>query len=237
MTLPKISHPLYDVNIPSTNKKIKIRPMLVKEEKLLLMAKTSDDSRDILSAIKQVVNNCIADDNIDVDKLAIFDIEYLFLRIRAFSISNVSKVSYRDNEDNEIYDFEIDLDNIKVEFPENVKKSIEVDDTTTIVMKYAEASLYTDEEFSKIEPKNLFDELVVRCIDKIYVGDEMYDTSSMTREQLTEYLENFEIPTYAKMRNFVMNMPTLKYVIEYKNSKGSDRKIVMTALNDFFTLR
>ena len=98
MALPKIQHPLFDCVVPSTNKKIKIRPMLVKEEKILLMAKQANDRSDQINALKQVVNNCIAE-TLDIDNLALFDLEYIFTKIRAASVSNTVKLSYKDNED------------------------------------------------------------------------------------------------------------------------------------------
>ena len=237
MALPKINHPLFDLTIPSSKKKIKLRPMLVKEEKLLLMAKSSDDAKDILSAVKQVVNNCIITEGIDIDKLTLFDIEYMFVKIRSFSISNISKVSYRDNEDDQVYDFEVDLDKVEIIFTEKVEKNIKVTEDIVVVMKYAEASLYDDEEFSKVDPANFYYELVIRCLGAIYQGDTMFDPNSVTKEELKEYIESFDISVYNAMRDFVSESPTLNYVIEYKNSKGSDRKIVMSSLNDFFTLR
>ena len=120
MALPKLTHPMFDVVVPSSKKVIKIRPMLVKEEKILLMAKTSDDPSEILSAVKQVVNNCIVDSDIDVEKFPLFDVEYIFIKIRSYSVSNISKVSYRDNEDNKVYDFEVDLEKVNVVFPEKL---------------------------------------------------------------------------------------------------------------------
>lgn len=237
MALPKINHPLFDLIIPSTKKKIKLRPMLVKEEKLLLMAKISDDAKDTLAAVKQVVNNCIMSEGVDVDKLALFDIEYMFIKIRAFSVSNITNVSYRDNEDELVYDFDVDLNEVEVIFPEKIEKNIKIDDNLMIVMKYPEASLYTDDEFAAVDSQNFFDELVIRCIDKIYENDTMFDTSSVTRDELNEYLDTFNTSVYDDMKTFVINAPRLNYVISYKNSKGSDRKIVMTALTDFFTLR
>jgi hypothetical protein len=237
MALPKINHPLFDLVIPSSKRKIKVRPMLVREEKLLLIAKSSEDAKDVLSAVKQVVNNCIMNEDIDVDKLAIFDIEYIFVKIRAFSISNISKVSYKDNEDGEIYDFDVDLDNVEVIFPENIQKNIRVTDNIAIVMKYAEASLYDDAEFSNSDPSTFYDEMVIRCIDSIYEGDTKFDPNSVSKDELKEYLASFDINVYDNMRKFVASSPTLNYEINYKNSKGSDRKIVMSSLNDFFTLR
>lgn len=237
MALPKISHPIFDVVIPSTKKKVKIRPMLVKEEKILLMAKTSEDENAILTAVKQVVNNCIVDADIDVDKLATFDIEYLFIKIRSISISNTSKVSYKDNADNKIYDFEVDLDKIEVRFPENVDKNVKVTDTIGILMKYPEASIYSEDEFINLPPENIIENLIARCIDKIYDGDEMYDTKTFTKQEIVDFIEQLDVNTYESMRKFLANIPKLYYKIEYKNSKGDEREIIMTTLNDFFTLR
>ncbi len=237
MALPKISHPMFDVVIPSTKKKIKIRPMLVKEEKILLMAKTSDDATAILPAIKQVVNNCIVESDIDVDRLALFDIEYLFIKIRGFSVSNVVKVSYRDNSDDKVYDFEIDLDKIEVQFPKNIEKTIKMTDTTGIIMKYPEASLYSDEEFLNSSPEDIIENLITRCIDKVYDGDVIFDTKTFTVKEVKEFVEELDINTYDKMKTFLTDLPKLYHKLEYKNSKGEDREIVMSALNDFFTLR
>lgn len=237
MALPKISHPMFDVVIPSTKKKIKIRPMLVKEEKILLMAKSGEDDREILSAVKQVVNNCIVTDDIDIDKLALFDVEYLFVKIRSVSVSNVSKVSYRDNEDNKIYDFEVELEKVEVQFPEKIEKNIAISDTTGIVMKYPEAALYSDEEFLKSEPEQMIDNLIVRCIDKIYDGDETFDPKSFKKEEVEDFINQLDVNTYEKLRQFFTSLPKLHYVIEYTNENGNKRTIEMTALTDFFTLR
>ena len=237
MALPKISHPLFDVTIPSTNKKIKIRPMLVKEEKILLIAKSGGDPRDALTAVRQVVNNCIMDEKTDIDKLTTFDIEYLFIKIRAYSISNVSKVSYIDSEDEKTYEFEVNLDDVTVKFPENISKNVKINDDITVVMKYASSSLMTDDEFTQTDMNKYFDMLIAHCVDKIYRGDEVFDISDVPMIELQQYLENeFDPMSYDKMRKFVLNMPRLNYEIKYTNSKGTERKILMTSLVDFFTL-
>jgi hypothetical protein len=236
MPLPKVSHPLFDVTIPSTNKQIKIRPMLVKEEKILLIAKSSNDPRDSLAAVKQVVNNCIIDDKINIDNLTTFDIEYLFVKIRAYSISNVSKVAYIDSEDGETYDFEVDLDQVVVKFPEDIDKKIKVNDDITVVMKYASSELMTNKDFTQTDINKYFDMLIAYCVDKIYEGDEEFDLKDVSKEELQKYLEEeFDPVSYDKMRKFVINMPRLHYEINYTNSKGTERKILMTSLVDFFT--
>ena len=112
MSLPKIEYPIHLINIPSINKKIKFRPFLVKEEKLLLMAKESDNLADNLLATKQVINNCCLEP-LDINKLAIFDLEYIFLKLRALSVDNMVKLSYVDNEDNKTYTFDVDLNEVE----------------------------------------------------------------------------------------------------------------------------
>ena len=136
MPLPKIKHPIYEFKVPSMGTKESFRPFLVKEEKVLLMAKSSEDPSDAMRAVKQIVNNCAISESFDVDKLTIFDLEYLFLQLRAVSVSNIVKVSYRDNEDGKVYDFGIDLKEVDVEFPEGIEKVIRVTDDMGIVMKW-----------------------------------------------------------------------------------------------------
>jgi len=237
MSLPKISHPLFDVVIPSTKTKIKIRPMLVKEEKILLMAKAGNDPVEILSSVKQVVNNCIIDESIDVDRLALFDVEYLFVRIRAVSIDNIIKISFKDKEDEKIYNFEANLDNVIVKFPEKLEKNIKITDNMMISLKYPEARLYSDKEFMGLPVENLLDALILKCIDKVYVEDEVYDAKNSSEVEITEFLNDLSIESYGKIRTFFASLPTLYYKIEYKNEKGSERTIEMKQLTDFFTLR
>ena len=236
MPLPKINTPMFDFVIPSSKKKIKIRPMLVKEEKLLLMAKESGENGDILNAIKQVVNNCVIDSDIDIDKFPIFDLEYLFIKIRSISVSNITKVSYRDNEDDKIYDFEVDLDKIQIVFPESIEKRIMISDDTGIVLKYPDASLYSDNIFINNSETEVFEMMALNCIEKIFSGDEMYSPKDYTKEELMEFLENMDINSFNKFREFTNNLPKMEYVIKYDNALGNERKIVLSSLNDFFTL-
>ena len=237
--LPKITHPTIDVTIPSTKKKIRLRPMLVKEEKILLFAKESKEDTDIFTAIKQVVNNCIVTPNINVNDFTIFDLEYLFLKIRAFSISNSSKVSYIDNEDQKVYDFVIDLDKIEVVFPESLSNIIKVDDKIGIQLKYPSAKMYDDKEMLlKSDNLNqLVDYVIKSCIEKVFVGDEIHDIKNATSKEVDEFLESLPVKTYDNIKDFFNNIPSVRYEIDYKNSLGNDRKIVLSTLNDFFTFR
>lgn len=235
MPLPKINHPIHEFVVPSTGKRESFRPFLVKEEKILLMAKASEDQADMFRAMKQVVNNCSVNPSFDVDKLTVFDLEYVFLQLRAVSVSNVVKVSYRDNEDGEIYDFEIDLKNVNVKFPDNIEKNIRVTDTIGIVMRYATSSIFDDEDYFK-SGENAYYELVVRCIDKIYDGDEIYSVSDYSPAEVEEFLNECGLAAFEKIQAFMANTPKLYHKLEYKNKMGNDRVIELTSLTDFFTL-
>lgn len=236
MPLPKIQYPTFIIEIPSTKKKEMFRPFLVREEKILLMAKSSEQESDVLLAIKQIVNNCAIDDNFDVDKLSLFDLELCFLKIRAASVSNIVSLSYRDYEDNKLYDFDVDLNDVKVIMPEKIDNTIKISDASGFTMKYPTASLYEDQEFLNSNNESFF-KLIVRCIDVIYDGDDVFPTSNFSNSEIEEYLENLDIKTFESVRNFMLNQPTLYYKIEYKNSLGNTRTIELKSLTDFFTLR
>jgi T4 bacteriophage base plate protein len=236
MPLPKIQYPTFTIEIPSTKKKEMFRPFLVKEEKILLMAKSSGQDSDVLIAMKQIVNNCALDDKFDVDKLSLFDLEYCFIKIRSASVSNIISVSYRDYEDDKSYDFDIDLNDIKIIWPEKVDNKIKISDTSGFTMKYPTASLYEDEDFINSGQDSFF-KLIARCVDIIYNGDEVFPASSSTPKEIEEYLENLDVNTFDAVRNFMTNQPSLYYKIEYKNSLGNTRVIELRNLTDFFTLR
>lgn len=235
MSLPKITYPQIMLTIPSTKKKVGFRPFLVKEEKILLMAKLSAEESDILIAIKQVVNNCALDE-FDVNAISLFDLEYLFIQLRAASVNDTVQVSYRDNEDDKVYDFDVTLKDIEVKFPEKFDNKIRITDGTGLVMKFPNSSLYEDKEFLESGEDSFF-QLILRCIDKVYDENEVYEVSQYNKKELEEYIENLDIKTFEKIQDFMINQPKLSYVIKYKNSLGNDREIELTTLSDFFTLR
>lgn len=236
MPLPKIDQPLFEVKIPSTGKKILFRPFLVKEEKLLLIAQQSGEDTDVIRAIKQILKLCVADEGFDVDKLTTFDLEYLFLKLRAKSVNNVVKLSYRDNEDNKVYDFELDLDSIEVEMPEGVDSTIKLTDSLSMVMKYPSASI-TDKikQFdSEVELMTFF---IINCIDTIMTAEELYPASEYSDKELEEFLDQLPVNSFEKIRAFFEKMPKLYHKIEYKNELGNDRSIELNNLKDFFMWR
>lgn len=234
--LPKIDYPIYKIKVPSMGKDQQFRPFLVKEEKLLLMAKESSNPKDVLGAIKQVINNCCMEKKLDVNKLTIFDLEYVFLKLRAISVENTIKVSYRDTEDNNVYDFDVDLEKVEMIYPEKVSNVIKITEKSGITMKYPAASLYEDDEFLNLESDQLF-ELISRCIESVYYEDNVYTTDQYKKEELSEFVESLDIKTFESIQTFLLSAPKMEYRIKYKNSLGHDREIVLSSLNDFFTWR
>lgn len=236
MSLPKITYPTYNIKIPSLKKNIKFRPFLVKEEKILLMAKESDKYADIFSAVKQIVDVCCLDDSIDVDKLTLFDLEYIFIKLRSFSVENIIKVSYKDLEDEKNYEFNIDLNEIEVKFPKKIDNNIKITDNLGILMKYPSAAIYDDKDFLDLDKDYLF-ELIVRCVDKIYEDDSVFEAKDYSRKEIGEFLEGLNSKTFAEIQEFLVNSPKLEHIIKYKNSLGNEREITLNSLNDFFTFR
>jgi hypothetical protein len=232
MPLPKIDQPLFSMTIPSIGKNVTFRPFLVREEKILLIAQQSGSDTDIIRAIKQILSNCIQE-NLDLDSLAIFDIEYMFLKLRSRSVNNVVKLSYRDNEDGEVYDFDLDLDTIEVKMPEKINSKIEVTDTVGMTMKYPTASI-TDRMKEFDNEVDLMTFFIVNCIDTIYDEENVYVAEDFSEQEITEFLDGLDVKSFEKIREFFESIPRLYHKIEYKNSIDNHRSIELTSLKDFF---
>ena len=234
MSLPKINYPLFEVEIPSTSKTIKMRPFLVKEEKLLLMAQSSGNSRDVVLAIKQVVNNCIVD-KVDIEKLTTFDLEYLFVKLRSRSINNIIDVTYNDPEDEQQYNLKIDLDKVEIQRDERHENKIEITDEMGIILRYPKTDMLKSVEAATSEV-DLYFEVIKYCIDKVYDAENVYETSDQTEEELQEFVTSLDVNTFKQIQLFLETMPKLYYEATYTNSLGTERKVVLQNLNDFFML-
>ena len=242
MILPKMKHAFVELEIPSTKRKIKIRQMLAREEKILLMAKAAPEETpeqkaskavDIQNAVKQIINNCIVTTGIDVDKFALFDLEYLFLRVRGFSTSNIVKVGYTDNDDNKDYNFEIDLNKIEVQWPKEITDTIKVDDRVSVTLKWPDASLYTNEKLLNSQSGQEAAELLIaNCISGVTEEDKNIE---VTPEEWSEFLNELPVDVYGKLYDHIFNMPKVYHEFNYTNANGKDRKIALSSLSDFFT--
>ena len=235
MPLPKIEFPVTELTIPTTDVVVRFRPFLVKEEKILLMAQAAKSKKETLKAVKQVINNC-AIDEIDVDKLQIVDIEHLFLQLRAISVNNVIDLEYIDNEDGKEYKFKVDINNIKLVKPKKkVSNKIMVNDTIGLILKHGVGSpIDTLEDFK--DEVDLLSFYVKNCITEIFDGDTVYDLNEYKDEELTAFIDTLPSKTLDKIKTFFANAPKMEYVIKYTNSKGTERQIVLSSLDDFFTL-
>ena len=231
--LPKIEQPLFKMTVPSTKKDIMVRPMLVKEEKILLMAKDTDNYGNKLLAIKQVVNNCCQ--NINIDELTIFDMEYLFLKIRAISVDSKVKVTFTDMDDEKEREFEIDLEKITVDFSDAKDNKIEIGKDSGLVLRYPTSKLYETAKQIKSE-EDFMNALVVNAMQSYYSGDTVFDFTKETQENMEKFIdENITSAVYYKIREFLASVPTLKHEIKYENESGEEKTITLSSLNDFFT--
>jgi hypothetical protein len=229
----KNEYPTYELTIPSTGQKVRFRPYLSKEEKILLIAKEGSLA-DVIYAVKQVIANCIID-KIDLDSLAAFDIDYIFIKLYSKSVNNIITVPYIDNEDKQVHKHDIDLDKVVVEVNPNHNKTIKITDETGVIMKYPGTTLSDDFKTAQNKADILF-AIIKMCLDKVYDEEEIYNFSDYSSEDINEFLETLPVGTLNKMEQFLETMPQLKYVVNYKNKLGNERKIVLSKLSDFFTL-
>jgi hypothetical protein len=234
MALPKLSYPLFDAVIPSTGKKVKMRPFLVREEKLLLIAQTSGDPSQIVDAIRQVIEACAVDTK-HVTELTTFDLEYLFVKLRSKSVNNKIDIVYRDDEDNEQYKIEIDLDKVEIKVDPNHSKQIALTDKLGIIMKYPPLDI--GEKLSNVETEvDLFFSLIKECIEKIYDDEKIYDVTDYSSEEVEEFISTLDVNAFKKIQKFFDTTPKLYYETSYERKDGSTKKVVLQNLNDFFML-
>ena len=238
MGLPKISTPTYELELPSTEQSIKYRPFLVKEEKLLVIALESEDTKQITTAIKTVIKNCILTKDIKVENLPTFDIEFLFLNIRGKSVGEQVDVNIICPDDNETnVSVSIDLDDIRVLKNEDHTNKIKVDPTIMMEMKYPSLEQFIKNNFDLNNQKAMDQsfELIASCIDKIYTEDEVWSTSDVTKKELTEFLESMNSSQFKDIEKFFETMPKLSHKIQIKNPKtGVESEVVLEGLASFF---
>lgn len=235
MGLPVIQHPTFFLTLPSTQQRVSFRPFLVKEEKILLIAQSSEDQTEIVKAIKQVINNCITDENVNVEDFTTFDLEYFFIKLRAKSVQNMIELQYRDNEDKKVYTVEVDLDQVEVTRPAVVSNIIDVSPTSTITLRYPRLSVMAEvEKLSNIVDFNFT--IMQACIESIHDNNTIYKTSDFTQEEVKQYLDDLDVKTYQKIQEFIEAMPRVEHTVGYTNSEGKEVKIVLKTLTDFFTL-
>ena len=236
MALPKLATPTYELEIPSTDEKIKFRPFLVKEEKILMMAMESKSSADITQAVKDIVSECTFS-KVKIDDMPMFDVEYIFLNVRWKSVGEVSKLKLLCPDDGKTYaDVEVNLSEVKVQVGDDHTNKIELGNGMGMIMKYPTIDSFKESGIKDINPSNML-EVISTCILQIYEeeGKKVYDTKDQTKKEVTDWIEQLNSKQFKDVQNFFETMPKLKHEITIKNPKTkNESKIMLTGLNDFF---
>ena len=236
MALPKIDVPIYELTVPSTDEKIKYRPFLVKEEKLLLIAMESGENSDILRAVKDIVDACTFN-KMKIGNMPMFDVEYIFLQIRSKAVGEVSTLRVLCLDDMKTYaKVEVDLNEIEVRVTDAHTNKIELSDEMGVIMKYPTVDSFVENKIDDISPANMLD-VIVTCIDKIYdkKGEEVYDAKDSTKQELIDFVEQMNTTQFADVQKFFDTMPALSHEITVKNPKTKkESKVTLTGLSDFF---
>jgi hypothetical protein len=238
MPLPKIATPTYELELPSTGETIKYRPFLVKEEKLLVLALESENMKEITTAIKTVIKNCIQSKNIKVENLPTFDIEYLFLNIRGKSVGEEIEVNLiaPDDEETPVL-VKILVDDIKVKKNKEHSKQIKIDDNLMMEMKYPSLDQFIKSNFD-FNANNSMDQsfdLIASCIDKIYNQEEVWDSSDVTKKELAEFLDQMNSQQFKQIEKFFETMPKLSHEVKLTNPNTKvESTVVLEGLSSFF---
>ena len=236
MPLPKISTPTYELTIPSSERKIKYRPFLVKEEKILIIAMESQDDKQIAQAVKDVLGSCILTKGISVDKLSTFDIEYLFLNIRGKSVGETVEVLVTCPDDNTTkVPVVVNLDEIKVIRSENHSADISLDGNLSMRMKYPSMGEFVKSNFNvEMKVDDTFD-MVCSCIEQVYSEEESWAAADCTKKELLEFLEQLDSSQFKKIETFFETMPKLSHTFKVMNPNTKiESDITLEGLNAFF---
>ena len=235
MSLPKIAKITHELTIPSTGKKVKYRPFLVKEEKVLILAQESGSQKEVARAIKDVIAACVQTRGFKVDELATFDIEYLFLNIRGSSVGGDVEVvvTCPDDEVTRV-PVTIYLDDIAVVFDDEHSQTIKLDDTYSIKMKYPTMEMVMDTDAENVDVQQSL-ELIAGCIDQIYSEEESWAASDSSTKELVSWIEDLEPKQFQQLERFFETMPKLSHTITVKNPEtGVDNEIVLEGMGSFF---
>ena len=238
MPLPKIATPTYELELPSTGKTIRYRPFLVKEEKVLLIALESEDTKQITNAIRAVIKNCIATKGVKVETLPTFDIEYLFLNIRGKSVGEEIEVNLicPDDEVTEVKK-KINIDDIKIQKNDEHTNVIKIDENIMMEMKYPSLDEFIKNNFD-FNDTNQMDQsfkLIASCIDKIYTEDDVWASEDCTKKEMNDFLESMNSQQFKEIEAFFTTMPKLSHTIKVKNPETKvESDVVLEGLASFF---
>ena len=238
MPLPTISTPTYELVLPSSNRKIKYRPFLVKEEKILILAMESQDPKQIARAVKDVISKCILSKGIKVEKLSTFDIEYLFLNIRGKSVGEQIEVMVTCPDDKKTQvPMSINIDSIKVKTDDEHTTDIKLDDTYTLKMKYPSLDEFIKSNFNFESNMNVDDtfDLIASCIDQVYSDEESWSHQECTKKELNQFVDQLNSSQFKEVEKFFETMPKLSHTVKVINPNTKvESEIVLEGLQNFF---
>jgi hypothetical protein len=237
MTLPSVETPRYELTLPSTDKVIQFRPFLVKEEKVLLVAMESNNNTEIINATKEILNACTYE-KLDIEKLPIFDIEYIFLQIRAKSVGEIAKFKMLCPDDKSTYaDVEVDLTKVNVQVDDEHTNNIVIDENRKLGVVFNYPTLEMTKAGFNIDETDintLFD-IMTTSIDHIYEGEKVYPARDSTKEELKTFLESLPQKTFEKIKTFFETMPQLRHTVEVENPKTKVKSTIdLKGIRDFF---
>ena len=239
MPLPKVNTPTYELVLPSTNKKIKYRPFLVREEKILIMALETEDAKQITSSVIEILNACILTRGIKIEKLATFDIEYLFLNVRAKSVGESIDVNVTCPDDNKTtVEVKVDIDSIKIIKNKNHKDTVKLDDTLSLKLNYPSIEQFIENNFESSKGSEITStlDMITSCIDMIYTDEESWNASETSKKDLEEFIEQLNTKQFRVIEGFFDTMPKLSHSIKVKNPKTNvESTVVLEGLAAFFS--
>ena len=236
MALPQVVLPTYELEIPSNGKKIKYRPFVVKEEKLLLLALESNEEKQIESAVKQLLKGCIQS-RVKIEDLALFDLEYIFLNIRSVSVGEIVEMMLTCEDDGETQvRYNLNLSEVKVQKPEGHTNKIMLSEDMGIIMKYPTFGEFVKSSIMGSAPSaDGVIEIIAGCIDQIFDGEDVYDSSTTSKKEFVQFLEGMTNAQFEKIQDFFATAPTLKHTIKITNPNTNvENEIVISGLNNFF---
>ena len=240
MPLPKISTPIYELTLPSTNKKIKYRPFLVREEKILLMAMETENMKEITNSIVQILSDCIVTKDVKVESLATFDIEYLFLNVRGKSVGETVDINVICPDDGETrVEMTIDIDRIKVQKTRGHKNTIKLDDQLSMKLRYPSLDQFVENNFEVSDQSSDIGQslsMISSCIDMVYNDEESWPASECTQKELDEFVGQLNTKQFKEIEKFFATMPKLSHKVMVRNpNTGVESEVVLEGLASFFS--
>ena len=236
MALPKLNTPTYELEMPSTDEKIQFRPFLVKEEKILMIAMESGKNADIVNAVKEIVSACTFD-KIDISNIPMFDVEYIFLKIRSKSVGETSKLKILCPDDKKTYaNVEVNLEEVQVQVGDDHTNKIDLGSGKGIIMTYPSVDSFLESGIQNITASNMLD-MIGSCILQIYEdkGEKVYEAKDQTKKELSEFIESMNTGQFKDIQKFFDTMPRLKHKVKVKNPKTKkESEVTLQGLNDFF---